>query len=138
MSRLSERVKKLEGPESGAWFPGPEGVVLYDGPRDGEAIVKALGLDHLDQVTLEVCSEVNAARAVTGASPKLVTELTEGGRQGMCPEFRKWAGECGRYFGSGQAWTICWMKNSTGKGFTLDRSRGDDWVLDVVEKDEGK
>lgn len=138
MSRLSERVKKLEGPKSDKWYPGPEGVVLYDGPHDGVAIVKALGLDHLEEVTLTVCSEVNGARAVPGAPPKLVTELTEGGRYGLCPEFQKWAAVCGRYFATGQAWTICWMKAAEDKGFILDRTSEDTWVRDLLQKDDRK
>ncbi len=137
MSRLSERLKKLEGPESGAWFPGPEGVVLYDGPHDGVAILKALGLDHFDQVTLVVSSEVNGARAVPGAPPKLVTELTEGGRYGMCPEFQKWATVEGQRYARGEAWTICWMKADARKGFVMDGKFGGE-VRDLVPKGEGQ
>ncbi len=124
MSRLSERVKKLEGPKSDKWYPGPEGVVLFDGPRDGLAVVNALGLDHMESVSLEVCSEVNGARAVPGAPPLLVTKLTAGGRQGMCPEFRKWAGVSGSRYARGQAWSICWMRDAPTKGFVADGEFG--------------
>ncbi len=136
MSRLAERVKKLEGPKSKPWYPAPEGVVLYDGPRDGLAIVKALGFDHMEEVTLEVCSEVNGAQAVPGAPPKLVTQLTEGGRQGMCPEFRKWAGESGRYFVGGQAWSIIWKRDAKGRGIVMGGIQDESWIRDLAEDAE--
>lgn len=120
MRNLANRVAVLEGPKEKAWYPCPEGVVLYDGPRDGAAIVTALGLDDMDEVTLEVCSEVNGVKAVIGGAPQLVTELTEGGRQGMCPEFRKWAMDNGRFWVFGQAWTIHWAKAHASKGFIME------------------
>ena len=117
MRNLQNRVGRLEGPAKGAWVPAPEGAVMYAGKRDPDAIVRALGLDHMPEVALEVLS----VGAVPGEPPELVGgKLTKSGRFGMFDELRAFDEKARGHFLTGAAWSLHWWRG--GKWWALDNT----------------
>jgi len=116
VTRLSARLDRLESGGGGAHYvPPPEAFVFYAGPRDPVAIMRALGLDPMERLMVQVLAE----GCGPNDPPRLADEVKLGGRAGMTNAQRKFAEDAGRGYPSGRAWGFYWA--SGGKGWTLDQ-----------------
>jgi len=117
MPRLDDRVTKLEGVR-GRNKGVPEAVVVYDGPHDPNAVVRAVGLQHLKTVVIEVIPAEGATN-----EPRLVGSpyyLPD------CPwvlsdeqhELRRWGWS--RPEDHKRRWSIMWGFGDGGGGFLVD------------------
>lgn len=123
--RLTERVSKLEAGMGGPASPAPYGGIAYAGVRDPVTIMRALGLDGIAAASFNVLP----VGAEPNDPPRLVGELTSGGRGGMGDELQAFSQEAYRHVGTGTAWSFYWRRG--GKGFVLDQTGAPDaWFRD--------